>query len=355
MPLTSAQVRHLRGDASAGRSLNLARAWSRYTPGPGDDATRGDFAPPQDVTVELERCGSNEVLVATVFLTGAECPFTCVFCDLWRHTLEGATPEGSIPAQIRWALRSLNSDVGGAHPTPTPSWIKLYNASNFFEQRAVPESDDQTIIEILKDFERVVVECHPRVLLGARGRQRATRYARELPLEIALGLESVAPGALEALNKGASLDDFERAFEMTLHIGASIRVFVLYGIPLLTGGLQTREADREQARWTIESLLWARARGARCATIIPVRGGNGALEELQRRGWWQPPTLEGLEDCFDRALELERPDFDVHLDLWDLERVATRCPSSLAARLERIRQAQRRGYSRGAAMPSGPR
>ena len=39
--------------------------------------------------------------VATIFLTNRECPFRCVFCDLWKNTTNDRVPVGSIPAQIR--------------------------------------------------------------------------------------------------------------------------------------------------------------------------------------------------------------------------------------------------------------
>ncbi|MCB1036985.1 MAG: hypothetical protein KDD47_24370 [Acidobacteria bacterium] len=47
----------------------------------------------------------------TVFLAGAECPFTCVFCDLWRHTLEGPTPAGALPAQLSAALEKASAEL----------------------------------------------------------------------------------------------------------------------------------------------------------------------------------------------------------------------------------------------------
>ena len=39
-----------------------------------------------------------------VFVANRECPFRCVMCDLWMHTLDGDTPRGAVPAQIRGAL-----------------------------------------------------------------------------------------------------------------------------------------------------------------------------------------------------------------------------------------------------------
>ena len=55
--------------------------------------------------VEDERRPDGTVERAlTVFLAGAECPFTCSFCDLWRWTTNGPTPAGALPAQLAAVL-----------------------------------------------------------------------------------------------------------------------------------------------------------------------------------------------------------------------------------------------------------
>ena len=62
------------------------------------------WAPPR-VVVDPEPDGRGGVVdAATVFLTGRECPWRCVMCDLWRHTIEADTPPGAIPHQIHLAL-----------------------------------------------------------------------------------------------------------------------------------------------------------------------------------------------------------------------------------------------------------
>src|SRR5207237_618630 len=44
----------------------------------------------QGSLVENERRPNERIEhTLTVFLTGAECPFTCSFCDLWRLTIDG--------------------------------------------------------------------------------------------------------------------------------------------------------------------------------------------------------------------------------------------------------------------------
>ena len=53
---------------------------------------------------------------ATVFLTGRECPWRCVMCDLWRHTTTADTPPGAIAAQIGGGRdrRSRSADAARA-------------------------------------------------------------------------------------------------------------------------------------------------------------------------------------------------------------------------------------------------
>src|SRR5207249_1989335 len=101
-------------------------------------------------------------------------------------------------AQIRYALDSL----------PAARWIKLYNAGSFFDPRAIPEEEYLEIARLLQPFERVIVECHP-ALVGSRvDRFQAMLSGR---LEVAMGLETANPRALELLNKGITLDHFARA------------------------------------------------------------------------------------------------------------------------------------------------
>lgn len=265
---------------------------------------------------ELEReVEGGTVPTLTVFLAGAECRFTCVFCDLWRRTLDGPTPRGAVAAQLRQALRE-------AGPPPKAAAIKLYNASNFFDARAVPEDDHPELIELLRGFARVTVECHPR-LVG----ERCLRFARRLAgrLEVALGLETVNPVALPLLNKRMRLDDFDRAAAKLLTAGIAVRAFVLLSPPYAAPG--------EAVGWAVRSVRYAVERGARRVSIIPVRAGNGALDALERSGQFVPPTLEQLESALDQCVEVTGA--VVTADLWDAARLAT-CAACGPRRLDRL-------------------
>lgn len=272
---------------------------------------------------EAERRGGDLAPVLTVLLAGAECRFTCVFCDLWRQTLDGPTPPGAIPTQIARALE-------GAGPVPPDAGIKLYNASNFFDERAVPAGDDPAIAALLDRFKRVTVECHPR-LVGKRCRAFAEQLGERGGagrLEVAMGLETIHPEALARLNKRMRLVDFDRAAELLADAGIGLRVFLLVPPPFVP--------PAETADWIGRSVKHAERAGAAHITLIPTRLGNGALEELAPMAAFTRPTLLFVEEVYQAALGETRA--TVTVDLWDSERLGgcDRCRLERIARLRRI-------------------
>lgn len=276
----------------------------------------------QGVLVEEERSADGAtVRAATVFLTGRECPWRCVMCDLWTFTLQEDTPPGALVRQLRSACAELGE--------PLPEHVKLYNAGSFFDRRAVPEADYGPMAEAIRGFRHVVVESHP-VLVGRRllqWRDAIRRAAgREASLEVAMGLETAHPAALEQLHKRFTRDQFARAAGRLRDAGAALRVFLLVGVPFLR-----REGQLE---WLRQSVAFAFDCGASVISLIPTRSGNGALEALERQGLFEPPQLADLE----AGMEAVVPGSPgrVFADLWELDRLA-RCADCLDARRERLR------------------
>ena len=277
------------------------------------------------VVEEERRPGGGCEHALTVFLAGSECPFTCVFCDLWRFTLDTPTPPGALPAQLRVAL------ADEAVRRASPQRIKLYNASNFFEPRAVPPQDLKALADLVRPFAGITVECHP-LLVGDSCFQFADRI--EGRLEVALGLETVHSEALARLNKKLSLHDFAVAAARLLRGGVDLRAFVLVGAPFVP--------PRDDAAWVVRSVARALDEGASVVSLIAVRPGNGELERLEATGEFHPPTLASLEAAFEGALGLGRG--IVIADLWDAQRLAC-CPECRAARLERLARMNRTGLT----------
>lgn len=265
--------------------------------------------------VEEERRPDGTIERAlTVFLAGAECPYTCSFCDLWRWTIDGPTPAGALAWQLK--------EVLDATPPPIPDRVKLYNASNFFDQRAVPVQDLPAIATLAGPFASVTVESHARTV-GPRTLELARMLSGNL--EVAIGLETTHPVAMEHLNKRLSLTRFAQAAGFLADHAIALRVFVLLNPPYVPA--------QETVQWTLRAVEYAVRCGAAVVAIIPVRGGNGEMERLQALGHFTPPTLSALEDALDRCLEFAPT--VVTADLWDAPRLAT-CPECSSARIERL-------------------
>ncbi|MBI5387267.1 MAG: radical SAM protein [Verrucomicrobia bacterium] len=298
-----------------------------------------DPAQPYGFFAEEERAASGEVVsVNTVLLTNRECPWRCLMCDLWKHTLTEPVPPGAIPAQIDYALKRL----------PPARQIKLYNSGSFFDRQAIPVEDHPAIAERVRGSERVIVESHPALIgddvrrfrdllsegaISSRSRRREEAHdgcrlqIADCGLEVALGLETACPEVLERLNKRLTLDQFRRAAEFLQKNEMALRVFVLVRPPFLD--------EAAALHWACRSIDFAFDCGATVVALIPTRGGNGALDALAQQGEFSPPSLRTVESSLDYGIGQRRG--RVFVDLWDIARLAT-CRHCSTARVTRLRQ-----------------
>jgi radical SAM enzyme (TIGR01210 family) len=260
------------------------------------------------------------VPTAIVLLTNRECPFRCVMCDLWTHTLDVSVPRGAIGRQIRRALEVL----------PAARHIKLYNAGSFFDPAAIPDADYDDIAAAVAGFDRVIVEAHPAFLVGSHA-ERCLRFRDAIGgrLEVAIGLETACAEALARLNKRMTLESFARAAAFLRREQIALRAFILLGVPFLS--------PDESEVWATRSLAFAADCGAGASSVIPTRGGNGAMEALEQPP--VPPRLDALERVVESGLNDGR--MRVFADLWDVERFFTcECSPARAARLRAMNDRQ---------------
>jgi radical SAM enzyme (TIGR01210 family) len=215
-------------------------------------------------------------------------------------------------SQIDYALERL----------PPASQIKLYNSGSFFDPRAIPIDDYPHTAQRLSSFDRVIVESHP-ALIG----DSCFRFNDlvEGELEVAMGLETVHPPTLELLNKGMTLDQFASAAKRLREKNIDLRAFILVKPPFMH--------EAEAVYWTERSIDFAFDCGATAVSLIPTRGGNGAMEELAASGDFSPPRLEILEAAMEYGLSLGRG--RVFADLWD-QAGAQLCQARGAERLARL-------------------
>ena len=213
--------------------------------------------------------------VATIFLTGRECPWRCVMCDLWQHTTAEDTPSGAIPRPDR---RRRATDLGGR---AEPAGVKLYNAGSFFDPRAVPRPTTTPSPPRLAGTRHVVVESHP-ALVGARiGRLREALARHRLPAVPSSarsgdGPRDRASRSAGSLNKRMTLDDFARGGRGLRRRGVS-GPGVPSGAPAVHPG-----AGSDRVAAPLGRLRVRLRRVGRLAD--PHASGNGTMEALARRG-----------------------------------------------------------------------
>jgi radical SAM enzyme (TIGR01210 family) len=289
----------------------------------------------QDLIIDDELGPDGRIArVAAVLLTGRECPWRCAMCDLWKYTVPSDTPTGAIPHQIVQARDEI------ARRREEVTQLKLYNSGSFFDPRAVPESDYPAVAEQLVSLDRVIVESHP-ALIGPRlhrfqrslAKRRGTD-ARGVELEVAMGLETAHPGALELLHKGMTLDTFRVAADALHRAGVALRVFLLIQPPFIE--------PRLQDAWLLESVAVSFASGATAVSLVPTRPGNGALEALAAGGQFRAPRLADIERTAALAFGYPGRPGRLFVDLWELSRFSdcTWCLDARRARLHAMNLSQ---------------
>jgi archaeosine synthase beta-subunit len=278
---------------------------------------------PQNFFLEAERAESGEIVsVATIFLTNRECPWRCVYCDLWKNTTTETVPREAIPTQIDHAMR----EVGGS----TVQQIKLYNAGSFFDPHAIPPEDFPVIAERVRGFERVIVECHPALVNESvtRFQQELTRHAPRTRLEVAMGLEIADDAILAKLNKRMTLAMFKRAAEFLREHRIALRAFVMVKPPFV-------RSEDEALDLAKRSVDFAFDCGATVVSLIPARFGPDELDTLAQRGDFAPPKLATLEAALDYGVGRQRG--RIFADVWDLEKLSG-CARCFPARRDRLMQ-----------------
>ncbi|MCU0363224.1 MAG: hypothetical protein MUE32_07695 [Bacteroidales bacterium] len=250
--------------------------------------------------------------VSVVFITNRECPYRCLMCDLWKNTTDTSVPPGSVPGQIEYALSRL----------PKTKHIKLYNSGSFFDSSAIPESDYPAIASLLRDFDTIIVESHPKLI-----NKRCLHFSSLTGgrLQVAMGLETAEETMLKKLNKQMLPGDYRRAVGYLKSNNINTRTFILLRPPFLT--------EEEGIEEAMKSVDYAFDSGTDCCTVIPVRPGNGIMDKLLAEGLFTPPSIASLEKVTEYGII--KGSGLMFADTWDLEYFSN-CPECLQARTERI-------------------
>ena len=157
--------------------------------------------------------------------------------------------------------------------------------SNFFDKRAIPIKDWPEIAKLVNAFETVIVENHP-VLCSERILKFRDLIAGRL--EIAMGLETTHPRLLKWLNKQMTLKQYQNSVDYLITNNIQVRSFILIKLPSLT--------EEEGIEWAVKSMEFAFDCGVECCSLVPVRVGNGFMDQLEKDGFFKAGLPIGKVD-----------------------------------------------------------
>ena len=165
--------------------------------------------------------------------------------------------------------------------------------------------DHPGIASLVKDFETVVVECHPKLI---NERCLSFRDMLKPELQVAMGLETANARVLDLLNKQMTTGDFRKSVQFLSSNQILSRAFILLKPPFLS--------EDEGIYWSERSMDFAFDAGVECCVVIPVRAGNGAMDHLMKEGSFSPPDLKSVEKVLEYGIGLNAG--RVFADVWDI-------------------------------------
>ncbi len=142
----------------------------------------------------------------------------CTYCGFGRQSQE-ASPE---------LLERDIEEFFGNLP-PATDTIKVYGSGSFFDDSQFPPEQRKRFAEYckLKKIKRLIVETRPEFVS-----QEKLGELEGLDYTVAIGLEVADNEALKKINKGFTLEDFERAIRTIKKAGGKTKAYLLVNLPL---------------------------------------------------------------------------------------------------------------------------
>ena len=211
-------------------------------------------------------------------------------CDLWQHTTERDTPPGAIAGADPWRATPPRAiarapSITSSSTTPAVSSIRAPCPT----RTTMPSPPPGRLLARDRRIPPVAGRCphEPLARLAAPRRQKPAPA-----LEVAMGLETAHPEALERLNKRMTVDEFVAPPVAWQSLGVALRVFLLVSPPFVPAA--------EQDEWLLRSIDVA-LRLRRLGRFADS-DANRKRRDRRARGAkdpFQPPTLADLERSFD--------------------------------------------------------
>ncbi|MGC8565758.1 MAG: archaeosine biosynthesis radical SAM protein RaSEA [Thermoplasmata archaeon] len=208
----------------------------------------------------------------------------CTMCGYYNDTNDGDINEKNLINQVEKSRQKYKGE----------KIVKIYNSGSFFDQNEIPLEAQEKIIESFPEAERIIVETRPE-FINENLLNRINKYKEKLM--IAIGLESSDNNVLiNSINKGFTIDAYERAAKLLFKNGFSIKTYILLKPPFLT--------EKKAINDAIKSIEFA-STYSEMISLNPVNIQNNTLVEfLWRKGYYRSPWLWSVVDVLKKTSHL---------------------------------------------------
>lgn len=223
-----------------------------------------------------------------LLLPGAGCSWAkktggCSMCNFLNATNK-VTRGKLFPSYVFTLLYRIGFLLVRHHK---PYIVTIYNGGSFLNDQEIPEKAQEKICQLVAQnsfIQKLAIESRPEFVTRSKIRQ-LTSILGNKRLVVGIGLECVTDTIrLHYVNKGFSIEQFEKAVEILKSNNANILTYVLLKPPYLT--------EQEAIDEAVKSIKYAFAVGSdevalESAFIVP----GTKMEELFQRNAYRPPWL----------------------------------------------------------------
>lgn len=149
----------------------------------------------------------------------------------------------------------------------------------------------------LEKFNELIVSTRPDCIDEEKGDLLSSYMCDDFDVWVELGLQSCHNRTLELINRGHSVEDFEKAFNILRAKGVKITVHLIFGLP--------GETEKDMME-TVSYVVALKPEGIKFHNLHTVRGT--ALEEQFMAGNFSVPCLQRHLGYLAQAISLLPPD-----------------------------------------------
>ncbi len=244
-------------------------------------ARRRDLDRPEALWKEKDLSNGSEVDTMVLILRTRGCSWSrsggCNMCG-YNIASDGEVDTSQLLNQLDVAMERYEGEP----------FVKVYTSGSFLDERELPPSFRDELLQRFSSVERLLVESRPEFI------NSETLSAMPTHTTLAIGLESADDAVLRhSVRKGFRTTDYVRAADEIREAGMELRSYLLLKPPFLSEAAAIADAR--------DSVEFAARHGGE-VSLNPVNVQKGTLvERLWRKGDYRPPWIWSLVEVMRTA------------------------------------------------------